>query len=196
MQKTIDEILPFWFGHLSDEGLCDPAQHSLWFKSSADTDRQCKDRFGVVVERAMAGELDHWAATDEGLIALILLLDQLPRNIHRGTPAAFAGDPRSLALSQQAIAQGRHLKLPLIHRVFLYLPLEHCEDLAVQEQCVLLFSQMVSATGLDQMKDFARYAAAHRDIIAEFGRFPHRNVILGRSSSAAELQHIASHGGF
>jgi uncharacterized protein (DUF924 family) len=196
MQKSIADILAFWFGPLSDEGLSKPTQHSLWFNSSDYTDQQCKDRFGVLVERAIAGELDHWAATDEGLIALTLLLDQFPRNIHRGTPAAFAGDPRALALSQQAIVQGRHLKLPLIHRVFLYMPLEHSEDLAVQEQCVLLFSQMVSATGLDQMKDFNRYAVAHRDVIAEFARFPHRNVILGRTSTAAELQHIATHGGF
>ena len=191
-----DDILMFWFGPLDDEGLSAPSQHGLWFKSSADTDKKCKDLFAAAVEQAIAGELDNWATSDRGLIALMILLDQFPRNIYRGTAAAFSGDCHALPLAQQAIAEGRHLKLPLIHRVFLYLPLEHSEDLAVQEQCVSLFADMARATSLPQMEDFCRYATAHRDVIARFGRFPHRNVILGRTSSPAEEQHIATHGGF
>ena len=196
MDKVLDDILMFWFGPLDGEGLSAPEQHGLWFKSSEETDNTCRKQFGAAVEQAIAGTLDEWADSDRGLMALILLLDQFPRNIYRGTPAAFSGDNRSVPLVQQAIAAGRHLQLPLIHRVFIYLPLEHCEDLAVQEQCVALFRDMATATGLPQMDDFTRYAAAHRDVIAQFGRFPHRNAVLGRESTPAELEHIATHGGF
>ena len=192
----IDDILMFWFGPLGNEGLSAPAQHGLWFKSSADTDDKCRELFGAAVEQAIEGGLDDWAASDRGLIALMVLLDQFPRNIYRGTAAAFSGDAHALPLALQAITEGRHLELPLIHRVFLYLPLEHCEDLAVQEQCVSLFEDMARSTGLSQMADFSRYAVAHRDVIAQFGRFPHRNIILERPSSPAELEHIATHGGF
>ena len=192
----MDEILMFWFGQLNTAGLSEPGQHGLWFKSSEATDRQCRELFGSWVEQAIAGRLDDWAASDKGLMALILLLDQFPRNIYRGTTAAFCGDPRALALAQQAIAGNRHRDMPPIHRVFLYLPLEHSEDLAAQEQCVSLFENIAEATGLEQMADFARYAKAHRDVIASFGRFPHRNAILGRESTPAEVEHLTTHGGF
>ena len=125
-----------------------------------------------------------------------MLLDQFPRNIYRGTANAFSGDDRSLIVATQAIALNRHKDMPLIHRVFLYLPLEHSEDLVAQEQCVTLFEELVSITGLDQMTGFSRYAVAHRDVIARFGRFPHRNAILERQSTASEIEHMATHGGF
>ena len=197
MEKTIiNEILMYWFGPLDSEGLSAPEQHGLWFKSSAATDKACGELFRSAVEQAIAGKLDHWAKSDRGLIALIVLLDQFPRNIYRGTASAFSGDNKSLIVARQAIAMNRHKDLPLIHRVFLYLPLEHSEELAVQEQCVALFEEMTNITGLTQMADFSRYAVAHRDIIAQFGRFPHRNDILERQSTAAEIEHIATHGGF
>lgn len=194
--KLIDDILIFWFGPLNSEGLSKPEQQGLWFKSSADTDKRCDALFGAAVQRAIAGKLDEWAGSDRGLLALILLTDQFPRNIYRGTPAAFSGDPRALSLALQAIADNRHLGIPLIHRVFLYLPLEHSEDKAVQQQCVALFEEMAVSTGLAQMADFKRYAVAHRDVIARFGRFPHRNALLGRQSTPAETEHLATHGGF
>ena len=194
--RIIDEILMYWFGALDSDGLSEPAQHGLWFKSSANTDKECEALFRSAVEQAIAGKLDHWAKSDRGLIALIVLLDQFPRNIYRGTASAFSGDNKSLIVARQAIAMNRHKDLPLIHRVFLYLPLEHSEELAVQEQCVALFEEMTNITGLTQMADFSRYAVAHRDVIAQFGRFPHRNAILGRQSTDAEIQHIATHGGF
>jgi uncharacterized protein (DUF924 family) len=101
-----------------------------------------------------------------------------------------------LALAQTAIADNRHLKIPLIHRVFLYLPLEHSESIQDQDLCVALFEEMTTATGLEQMAGFTRYAVAHRDVIAQFERFPHRNPILGRESTPAEEAYIATHGGF
>jgi uncharacterized protein (DUF924 family) len=196
MDKIIDDILMFWFGPLDGQGLSKAEQHGLWFKSSPGTDKEISELFGPTVDKAIRGELDSWANSERGLIALILLLDQFTRNIYRGTPEAFSGDSSALALARTAIAENRHLKIPLIHRVFLYLPLEHSETMQDQSRCVALFEEMTAATGLEQMIGFTRYAVAHRDVIAQFGRFPHRNTILGRESTPAEDAYIATHGGF
>jgi len=193
---TIEEIHEFWFGELDDNGLCASDRHALWFGASEVTDAQCRERFGAPLALALAGKLGHWTQTDRGLVALVVLLDQFTRNIHRETALAFAGDPLALALSQEAITSGRHRHLPAIHRVFLYLPLEHCENLAVQEQCVELFAQLARQHDDPQFASFLRYAAAHRDVIARFGRFVHRNTLLGRESTAAELAYLEQHGGF
>lgn len=196
MATVIEDIHDFWFGPLDGAGLADESRHKLWFSAGEDTDTALQARFGHPVEQALAGELDHWARTDAGLIALVLLLDQFPRNIHRGTARAFAGDERALALARGAIAAGRHRQLPAIHRVFLYLPLEHSEQLAAQEDCLRLFRELEREIGCEQIAGFTRYAQAHRDVIARFGRFPHRNKILGRESTPEELDHLARHGGF
>jgi len=196
MTETIDQILLFWFGPLNKQGLSATEQHGLWFKSSENTDKEIAELFAGVVEQALSGALDDWANSDRGLLALILLLDQFTRNIYRGTPEAFSGDSRALGLARAAIAKKRQQNMPLIHRVFLYLPLEHSEDLNTQQQCVALYDEMATATGLDQMAGFLRYAAAHCDVIEKFGRFPHRNAILGRPSTVDEIQHIKTHGGF
>jgi len=192
----IAAIHQFWFGPLDAAGLAAPAQERLWFSGGAEFDAAVAARFGGLVPRGLAGEFDHWAGDDKGLIALVLLLDQFTRNVFRGTPGAFAGDGKALAAAQAAIAGGRHLALPAIHRVFLYLPLEHCEDLAVQEQSVRLFTELAGSSGAQATGDFLRYAVAHREVIARFGRFPHRNAILGRTSSPEELAHMEAHGGF
>ena len=196
MDKIIDDILMFWLGPLDDQGLSKAEQHGLWFKSSPSTDEEIGELFGATVDRAVRGELHSWANSERGLMALILLLDQFTRNIYRGTPEAFSGDSSALALARAALADNRHLKIPLIHRVFLYLPLEHSESMEDQNRCVALFEEMTTATDLEQMTGFTRYAAAHRDAIAQFGRFPHRNTILGRKSTPAEEAYIATHGGF
>lgn len=196
MTDCIDEIHDYWFGPLNDHGMSDAAQHALWFKADPATDEHCRTHFGSWLERALAGELNHWANSDRGLLALIILLDQFSRNIYRGTPQTFSGDVRALELAQQTVASGRHQRLPAIHQVFLYLPLEHCEDLEVQEECVTLLQELAAITGDEQMAQFTRYAIAHRDVIASFGRFPHRNKILGRPSSPAEQAHLEKHGGF
>lgn len=196
MTDTIEAIHDFWFGELDDNGLCASDRQALWFGANAETDAVCRARFGASLAQALDGQLQGWAGTDRGLVALVVLLDQFSRNIHRGSAQAFAGDARALSLSQEAISTGRHLRLPAIHRVFLYLPLEHCEDLAVQEQCVALFEELARLMGHPQFAGFARYALAHRDVIARFGRFPHRNAALGRASSADELAHLEKHGGF
>ena len=196
MDNQIDAIHAFWFGELDDNGLCLHDHNALWFSASAATDATCRSQFGSCVEQALSGELQHWAHSDRGLIALTLLLDQFTRNIYRGTAEAFAGDSRALALAQQCIASGHYQRLPAIHQVFLYLPLEHCEDLDIQEECVVLFAALAAITGNQQIASSSRYALAHRDVIAQFGRFPHRNAALGRVSTQQELTYLETHGGF
>ena len=196
MTQDIASIHQFWFGELDEAGFAAPGQGRLWFSASEQTDSAVRGRFGDLVELALAGELNDWAANDAGLVALLLLLDQFTRNIYRATPRAFAGDEQALQFAVQAIAAGRDAVLPPIHRVFVYLPLEHSEDLATQEQCVRLFDVLERETNTASVKEFARFAVAHRDVIARFGRFPHRNAILGRASTADELAYLERHGGF
>ncbi len=196
MTEAAGDILNFWFGALDEQGVCNPQQQSLWFKSSADTDQHCKDAFGTYVEQAIQGKLDDWAESDEGLVALVLLLDQFPRNIYCGTPAAFSGDSRALKLAQLAISSSQYQRLPAIHQLFLCLPLEHSENLGVQEQCVALVKELAETSAHEMFSGFTRYAVAHHDVIAQFGRFPHRNAILGRESTPQELEYVAVHGGF
>jgi uncharacterized protein (DUF924 family) len=195
MTESIDTIHRFWFGELNDKGLSGAEFQSLWFKKSEVTDQRIQERFGDLIQQAVAGQLNDWVTTDHGLVALIILLDQFTRNVCRNSPSAFSADPLALKLALQAVDNGRHLDLPAIHRVFLYLPLEHSEDLAIQEKCVALFEELVKSVGLG-VEGFAGYATAHRDVIARFGRFPHRNAILDRDSSKEELEYLATHGGF
>lgn len=196
MKEEIEAIHRFWFGPLDDAGLSASDRNTLWFGATAATDAACRERFSGLVERALAGDLDEWAAGDRGLVGLVLLLDQFTRNIFRGTARAYSGDARAVSLAQRTIASGHHQRLPAIHQAFLFLPLEHHEDLEVQEECVTLFEELADVTGSDQIASFTRYAAAHRDVIARFGRFPHRNAVLGRESTAEELAWLEQHGGF
>jgi uncharacterized protein (DUF924 family) len=198
-RECIAAILEFWFGEINANGVCAHAQQQLWFKSSEDTDGTIRDRFGKLVAAALNGELDHWSELDQGCIALIILLDQFTRNIYRDTPQAFAGDERALALVQSVVANNEHVTAAVIHQVFLYIPYEHSENLTVQEQGILLFDQLLQdcpEAVREQVAGFRQYSVAHRDVIEKFGRFPHRNKILGRESTAVELEHLKDHGGF
>jgi uncharacterized protein (DUF924 family) len=196
MRENVDDIHAFWFGELDESGMCSADRHALWFTSSPQNDAHCRDRFGLQVRQAIDGSLDSWAEHNNGLVALIILLDQFTRNIYRNTPQAFAGDGKALTLAQHTIASGHHQRLPAIHQVFLYMPLEHTEDAEVQDECVTLFEQLAAVTGSARIANFTRYAVAHRDVIAQFGRFPHRNAILGRESTPPELAYLERHGGF
>ncbi|MEZ5569803.1 MAG: DUF924 family protein [Halioglobus sp.] len=192
--ENINAIHAYWFGELNAAGLADDNRQALWFGASPETDAECRERFGSALAHARGGRLAHWADTDRGLVALVVLLDQFSRNIDRGRPEAFAADAQALTLAQTAIGSGRDRRLPAIHRVFLYLPLEHSENLQIQRECLRLFS--VLAAEEPGTAGFLRYAQAHHDVIERFGRFPHRNAILGRASSAQELDYLATHGGF
>lgn len=179
----------------------DPAQaQKLWWGKDEQTDADLRERFGSTLAAARRGELDGWAATARGRLALILVLDQLSRNIHRGSPEAFVGDPLARALTHAGLELGHDRELTPIERVFFYLPLEHSEDLAEQDQCVALFRGLaaeVAAVDPEQGERFAYYttfADRHREIVARFGRFPHRNAVLGRASTAEELAFLTEPG--
>lgn len=173
----IGRVLSFWFG--PGWQAAGPAPRPEWFKPNPDFDGEIARLFGDHVERAMAGGLSELAEGAHGSLALILLLDQFPRNLFRGTARAFAADGRALAVARRALERGFDETLPPVMRLFLYLPFEHSEDLADQERSVALIKALDNAEWLD-------YAVRHRDIIARFGRFPHRNAALGRPTTAEE----------
>lgn len=182
-------VLSFWFGGAGDAVTTAARQAGLWWGGDAATDAEIRRRFGAAHIAAAAGELDHWTATPSGRLALIIVLDQLSRNIHRGQAAAFAQDGKALQLAQTAIVAGEDRKLAPIRRVFCYLPLEHAEDLAAQRLCVEKFTVLRDGASRTAQKTFAfylDYAWQHYDIIARFGRFPHRNAILSRTSTPEE----------
>jgi uncharacterized protein (DUF924 family) len=185
-----DVILDFWFGDrsLSDARIA-RRQSDLWWGASADADRDIARRFALAHERATAGELDAWTGNAQGRLALIVLLDQFSRNMFRGTPRAFACDAQARSLCVDGVAQGVDRGLRPIERVFFYLPLEHAESREDQARSVSLFEALAadaSAETRELFADYAEYARRHRDIVDRFGRFPHRNAILKRESSAAE----------
>ncbi len=189
----------FWFGPLDANGMPAEDRNRFWYGGSAETDASCRNDFGADVEAALSGRLDRWRALDGGLIALVLLLDQLTRNIYRGEPRAFSGDGPALALSRDAVASGADRALPTIHRVFLYTPFEHAENIDAQREGVACFERLLAECpppARAQVANFQRYMIAHHDVIERFGRFPHRNAILGRDSSPDELAHLEKHGGF
>lgn len=186
---TPADVLAFWFGSADT---VDPR----WFKRSDAFDAEIDNRFGATVQAALAGRLDAWAARPEGALALIVLLDQFTRNMYRGTPAAFAGDAQALALAQKLVDSGEHLRLPPLRRWFAYMPLEHAEDLALQQQCVRLFEALAAEPGphREALAGALDYARRHRDVVARFGRFPHRNAILGRTSTPEEAAFLLQPG--
>jgi uncharacterized protein (DUF924 family) len=172
-------ILRFWFGE---------AQPRQWFVKDAVFDGLVRDRFLGLTQQALAGELDTWSAESTGGLALVLLLDQFPRQIWRDTAMAFAGDPQALAESLRAVERGwLEKEVEQARRQFWLMPLMHSEELAVQEAALPLFARFCDP----RTADFAR---RHRDVIARFGRFPHRNAVLGRGSSAEELAFLQTPG--
>lgn len=172
------DIVQFW----RDAGA------SAWFKKDAAFDEQLRQRFEAAHHRAARDEFSHWQASAEGALALLLLLDQIPRNLYRGSAHAFATDGLAQAIALQAIAQGRDAATPMPLRIFFYLPLEHAENLALQERCVVLCEAAGDTA-------FTKFAVLHRDIIARFGRFPHRDAALGRATTPEE-QAFLDAGGF
>ena len=191
------EILEFWFGHAEDDAATAAARAALWWQKDPDTDTRIRDRFETQVQAAGRGDLDEWAATPQGRLALILLVDQVPRNIYRDTPQAFGFDEKARALCIEGIELGQDAALRPIQRVFFYLPLEHSEDPDHQAWCVDLMrglAREVPEAWRPVFVDFVDYAEAHRRIIDRFGRFPHRNAILGRRSSDGEIEFLKQPG--
>ncbi|WP_232429535.1 DUF924 family protein [Noviherbaspirillum autotrophicum] len=195
--ETPASIHAFWFGTETDDALVAQERARLWWAKDAQTDREIARRFAACVDKAADGALDGWAASPRGRLALILLTDQFPRNIYRGTPQSFAYDHHALAWCKQGLAAGAHAALRPIERVFFYLPLEHSEAADDQAQAVALFEELVQQAGAARQavfEGFLDYARRHRDVITRFGRFPHRNRILARQSSADELAFLQQPG--
>lgn len=192
-----DELLRFWFGEDADSTTTAEAQAELWWGRSPATDELLQERFGAAASAAAAGVLDHWTGSPRGRLALILLLDQLPRAIHRGTPAAFATDAKALETARRGLDSGADRLLRPIERVFFYLPFEHSERLADQDLSVALFRGLRDAVPEQQRGPFTTfldYAERHREVIARFGRFPHRNALLKRDSTTEEIEFLAEPG--
>lgn len=195
--ETPASILEFWFGHDSDEMRVAESHAALWWSKDATLDAIIKQRFGATVEAAANGSLDAWSAESRGRLALILLTDQLPRNIYRGLPQSFAYDGLARQWCRDGLRSQADRALTPVQRVFFYLPLEHSEELADQDACVALFRKLlyeVEPRAHATFNGFLEFALRHREIIARFGRFPHRNAMLGRDSSAAELAFLQEAG--
>ena len=184
-----DQILDYWFGSNPDDAMVAKEKGRAWWSADPVIDVEIRSRFADRVEAAGRNELAEWAETPSGLLALILLTDQFPRNIFRNTPLAFAFDAAALAYCKHGIVRGFDLQLRPIERVFHYLPLEHSEALGDQDESVRLYSELAQSVPPGQLKLFAgyrTYAERHREIIARFGRFCHRNRILDRPSRPEE----------
>lgn len=190
-------ILGFWFGNAGDDSTIARTQQKLWWSKNPEVDADIRDRFGDLVDTAASGKLGHWAQDARGRLALILLFDQFPRNMYRDTPRAFAYDALASQLALAGIADGTDRTLRAIERVFFYLPLEHSESAELQERSVALFTALAAAVPEADRGTFAGYAdfaVRHRDVIHRFGRFPHRNQILGRVSTPEEIAFLKQPG--
>lgn len=190
-------LLEWWFGTFESPQDTAADKGKLWFGKRDSQDLEAQTRFGDWVEQALAGGLTEWAQRPEGWLALVLLLDQLPRMIFRDTPKSFSGDLRAQALVAQGIAADFDRQLRPIQRVFIYLVFEHCENLAVQNEAVSRYIDLVAQQPESDRAlfiDYLNYAEKHQQVIARFGRFPHRNAVLGRESTAEELAFLSGPG--
>lgn len=197
MNDDPERVLAFWFGAAGSAATVAARQRGLWFGKSPDNDRAVAERFTDTLKLAGAGGLDHWTVTARGRLALVIVLDQFPHHIHRDQPQAFATDAPALALSLAALASGEDRRLAPIERVFLYLPLEHAEALDLQERSVALYQALAREADAGErplFDDFLDYARQHRDVVARFGRFPHRNAVLGRVSTPEEVEFLKQPG--
>lgn len=189
MSDLVREVLEFWFGAQGDPGRNLPRK--AWFEKNAGFDEEIRRRFGATVEEAGSGRLDGLTDFADGALAVTILLDQFPRNLFRGQARAFADDAKALGTATRAIEKGFDRVLSPVERVFLYLPFEHSESLEDQVRGVALFQSVPAVPWRAEQLD---YAVRHRDIIARFGRFPHRNAALGRASTAEELAFLQQPG--
>lgn len=198
--ETPQTVLDFWF----EDALTDPAKlgqrMKVWFGGGPAVDAVLAQRFGQLVDTLAAGQADDWAAQGPlPRLAAIIALDQFSRSIHRKSPKAFVNDPIALRLAKEAIAQGQDRKIPPVGRMFFYLPLEHSENVEDQRTSVRLFAALATEATADTKETFDSaldYARRHAEVIERFGRFPHRNDVLGRANTPEEAAWVKAHGGF
>jgi uncharacterized protein (DUF924 family) len=191
MTDDAARLLAFWFADGPD------TWRQAWFQRDDGFDAACRDGFGGLVAPAREGALDAWATAPGGALALLLLLDQFPRNLHRGSALAFASDAHARAIARRAVlAEGFDRALTPMQRIFCYLPFEHGEALADQDLSVALFEGLRDIPAMARPGGTIDYAWRHREVILRFGRFPHRNAALGRDTTAGEAAWLAAGGGF
>ncbi len=197
---TPEDVLTFWFEDVVARPGALGAQVKRWYSGGKEMDAALTGRFGATVEALSNGLADEWPKQGpRGRLAAIIALDQFSRSIHRRSPKAFASDPLALRLAREAVARGEDQQLDPIERWFIYMPFEHSEDMADQREAVRLFERLMSAATDDTRASFQSaldYARRHAEVIEQFGRFPHRNDVLGRASTPEESAWVKEHGGF
>ncbi len=196
--SDIEAVLEFWFGACGPDGALDAQKQKMWFGDGRRHDAAIRERFGALHARASRGELDEaWTAAPAGSLALIVLLDQFSRHIHRDEPAAFAQDPAAQRLVTAGLERQGDRRLIPAQRAFFYMPLEHAEDIELQRLGVRCFdglARTVAGHYREEYNSFLDYAQRHLAIIERFGRFPHRNRILGRDSTPEEIEFLKQPG--
>ena len=193
MTNRIEDILEFWFGGFPTPYTADISKVDMWFKNGAAYDSEIFINFGVDYEKAINGELDHWVESHRGRLALIILLDQFSRHIHRGSAEAFAQDLKAQALCIDGMGAGDDMKVHSVERSFFYLPLEHAEDIEKQALSIRAYERLVEDVPEEYQKSFKMnlaFAQQHHFVIEKFGRFPELNEIFGRESSAEEVEFL------
>ncbi|GJL84036.1 MAG: hypothetical protein DHS20C01_36700 [marine bacterium B5-7] len=201
MSKTNSElpsdaggVIHYWIGNADTDPQSVSEKGAMWFGSSSSVDNTIKTRFGSLVDRALSGGCDDWTVSANGTLALIILVDQFTRNIFRGTADAFSGDSRALELCLEHDDNGTFESFGPMSRVFALMPLQHAENLDIQQRSIKRFEALVESCDdsfRKVLESNAKFARLHHDIIARFGRFPHRNRVLGRTSNAAETAWLA-----
>ncbi len=184
----VEEVLSFWFGVEGEPGYGEFRE--AWFRKDPDFDRQVRDRFEDLYEAGAAGELDGWMEEARSCLALVILLDQFPRNMFRGDPRSYSTDNKAQEVAEYAVDRAFDRELPAFQRMFLYMPFMHSEDLEHQQRSVELFR----ALGGGSETDASDYAVQHMRIIERFGRFPHRNEVLGRRTTPEEAKFLTQPG--
>jgi uncharacterized protein (DUF924 family) len=193
----IDEVLDFWFGETDQHGLCTQDKSKAWWRKDPDFDREIRARFGALREAIMRGEHEDWRKTPHGLLAYVVVLDQFSRNLGRDSAVMFEADAQAHEAACAGIDAGMDARLPTDLRVFLYMPLMHSERLESQERCVQLFERLrdsLSGPARERVASNVGFAEQHHRIVARFGRFPHRNEILGRECTPQELEFLKEPG--
>ena len=185
---TPEDVLAFWFADGPDE------MRAVWFERDPAFDAACREQFLETLHEARTGGLDHWAETPSGALALCIVLDQFSRNLFRENAEAFASDEKAREVARDAVRRGFDRQLTPVERVFLFLPFEHSEHLEDQDESVRLFETLADEPDMAGPGSVIDYAQRHRDLIRRFGRFPHRNALLGRISTAAEQAYLAQEG--
>ena len=185
----INEVLEFWFADRALDAPTIDSRMDLWFGNNADFDAELVRRFAVLTEQALTGALDNWADSADGMLALILLLEQFPRRVYKNSPKSYSGDRKALKLCEKGVASDLYRQLNAVQQLFFFMPLQRAESIKIQETSVKIFNALadrVSSTLKDTFRTVAQFAELRRDIIAEFGRFPHRNDSLGRANTGQE----------